>query len=143
MPTSPEPDLSPFDPRSALTSATDGPGTRPGASTTQATPATADEPGIAWPLVERRRPQSAPRTPGQDRRSGDGAAAGRYPSSAAPPLAVFRWVAIGVGLVIAWPNLSSTSYRLLFGAIALIAYAAYRTARPIPTRTTAARRCRC
>jgi hypothetical protein len=41
-------------------------------------------------------------------------------------------VAIGVGLVVAWPDFSTTSFRLLFGAVVLIVYAAYRTWRPIP-----------
>ena len=132
MPSTPEPDLSPFDPRSALAAEpANGPAAPAGAT---ATPAATDESaGIAWPLVERRRPQSPPRTPAVERRAADGGhAAARYSSSAAPPLAVFRWVAIGVGLIVAWPNLSATSYRLLFGAVVLILYSAYRTARPIP-----------
>src|SRR5262249_19970766 len=130
MPSHPEPDFSPFEARSALTAA---PGDGPHATTGAASAAvTSDEPSIAWPLVERRRAQAASRPAGQDRRAtGPGAGAGRY-SSAAPPLAVFRWVAIGVGLIVAWPNLSTTSYRLLFGAVVLIAYAAFRTVRPIP-----------
>jgi signal transduction histidine kinase len=92
-----------------------------------------DVPAIAWPLVERRRPRSPTRS-GPDRRSpelGHGGTA-RLSQSAAPPLAPFRWVAIGVGLVVAWPDLSTTSFRLLFGAVVLIAYAAFRTWRPIP-----------
>src|SRR6516164_5896956 len=126
MPSTPEPDLSPFDPRSAPAAEPANGPTAPAGAT--ATPASTDEPaGIAWPLVERRRPQSPPRTPAVERRAADGGhAAARYSSSAAPPLAVFRWVAIGVGLIVAWPNLSATSYRLLFGAVVLILYSAYR-----------------
>src|ERR1700738_3484404 len=74
-------------------------------------------PTIAWPLVERRRPRAKGRQ-GSERRApevGHGRT-GRLAPSAAPPLAPFRWVAIGVGLVVAYPDLSTTSYRLIIGA---------------------------
>jgi len=90
-------------------------------------------PSIAWPLVERRRPRALGR-PSSERRTPDVGynATGRLSQSIAPPLAPFRWVAIGVGLVVAYPDLHTTSYRLILGALVLIAYAAYRTWRPIP-----------
>src|SRR5205823_4371642 len=93
-------------------------------------------------LVERRQPRAGGRA-GPERRTGDTVhgATGRLAQSVAPPLAPFRWVAIGVGLIVAWPDLSTTSYRLILGAVVLIAYAAYRTWRPIPytdDRSTAA-----
>jgi signal transduction histidine kinase len=79
---------------------------------------------------------------GAERRTPDAGHGGtsRLSQSIAPPLAPFRWVAIGVGLVVAYPDLSTTSYRLILGALVLIVYAAYRTWRPIPytdDRTTA------
>ena len=91
-------------------------------------------PSIAWPLVER------PPAPRPGRPSGPSAApptlgytaTGRLSQSIAPPLAPFRWVAIGVGLVVAYPDLRTSSYRLILGAFVLIAYTAYRTWRPIP-----------
>src|SRR6476469_5751129 len=91
-----------------------------------------DVPAIAWPLVERRRPRNPTRS-GPDRRTAEAGHGGTARlSQSAPPLAPFRWVAIGVGLVVAWPDFSTTSFRLLFGAVVLIVYAAYRTWRPIP-----------
>src|SRR6476661_5368208 len=98
-------------------------------------------PTIAWPLVERRRPRAMGRQ-GAERRTPDAGhgPTGRLSQSIAPPLAPFRWVAIGVGLVVAYPDLSTTSYRLILGALVLIVYAAFRTWRPIPytdDRTTA------
>src|SRR5438093_8491842 len=93
--------------------------------------ATGGVPPIAWPLVERRHPRATGRV-GPDRRAdGRQSATGRLSQSVPPPLAPFRWVAIGVGLIVAYPDLHVTSYRLMLGAIVLIAYAAGRTWRPI------------
>lgn len=90
-------------------------------------------PAIAWPLVERRLPRSTGRS-GAERRAQESvhATTARLSQSAAPALAPFRWVAIGVGLVVAYPDVTRTSYRYFLGALVLVAYAAYRTWRPIP-----------
>lgn len=50
----------------------------------------------------------------------------------APPVALFRWVAIAVGLVVAATQASSDDYGLFVGAAVLVAYTAWRMARPIP-----------
>ena len=90
-----------------------------------------ETPAIAWPLVERRRARTT--RSGPDRRADTvSGGAGRLSQSVAPPLAPFRWAAIGVGLVVAYPDLKFASYRLILGALVLIAYAAYRGWRPIP-----------
>jgi signal transduction histidine kinase len=113
MSTPPEPDIRPVSPADAPTGG-------------------GDAPGIAWPLVERRGTRT-PARPGPDRRSEPShGSSTRLAQSAAPPLAPFRWVAIGVGLVVAYPDLGTSSYRLILGALVLIAYAAFRTWRPIP-----------
>ena len=95
-----------------------------------------DAPAPAWPLVERRRtdgtsPYGASLYGGPERRAGDGTE-GRLGGPPVPPMEPFRWAAIGIGLIVGMSRLSLTTYRLWFVLGALIAYAAYRTARPIP-----------
>ena len=92
--------------------------------------ADAASPPPAWPLVERRHMPRGFRYGGPERRRSD---AGRpSPVPTVPPMEPFRWAAIGIGLIVGMSRLSLTSYRLWFVLAALIAYAAYRTARPIP-----------
>jgi signal transduction histidine kinase len=82
----------------------------------------------AWPLVERRPARPVPRRLDEP----PPPSTSQVSHSGPPPLAPFRWVAIAVGLVVASQTLRPSSYSLIFGAIVLVAYAAYRTIRPIP-----------
>lgn len=93
-----------------------------------------DAPGPAWPLVERRRTPRNPRYGGPERRKTDHGR--QHPTPPVPPMEPFRWAAIGIGLVVGMSRFSLTSYRLWFVLLALIAYAAYRSARPIPYEQT-------
>lgn len=49
-----------------------------------------------------------------------------------PPITAIRWGAVVLGLVLAGANLDNLEPRVVAGAVVLIAYAAWRTRRPIP-----------
>ncbi len=88
---------------------------------------------LTWPLVERRR-SGGDRLIGSPMRRHDDViptAARRAQIAQAPPLEPFRWASIAISLLIATSVLTTTSYRLLGAAAALIVYAAIRTLRPI------------
>jgi signal transduction histidine kinase len=97
-------------------------------------PTVANVPVIAWPLVERRRRMGQPHDGPERRRSEPAPMRVLAEQALVPAIGPFRWAAVAVGLVVAMRTFTPTSYRLLAVTLALVVYAAYRTARPISLR---------
>ena len=89
-----------------------------------------EAPTPTWPLVERRRDLGGPH-PGSERRTAAASPGPVIADPRVPPLAPFRWAAIAVGVVVGASRFSETSYRLWVVTFGLVAYATYRTFRPI------------
>jgi signal transduction histidine kinase len=89
-----------------------------------------EAPAPAWPLVERRLGLGVPHA-GFERRASAALLGPIITEPRVPPLAPFRWAAIAVGVVVGASRFSATSYRLWIVTFGLVAYAAYRTFRPI------------
>ena len=89
-----------------------------------------ESPAPTWPLVERRR-ALGDQYPGFERRTPTALPSPAIADHRVPPLAPFRWAAIAVGVVVGASRFSATSYRLWVVTFGLVAYATYRTFRPI------------
>lgn len=96
------------------------------------------EASVSWPLVERRNRAVAPGEP--DRRRSLPMGPGAAQLVEAPPLAPFRWAALAVGALFDLRNVINDPWPHALVLLALVAYAASTTIRPILYRDDRATR---